>query len=416
MSLALYAAGTATKKSTEIKRKINYDQLLSQLNERSSCDDWVKYKREHPECKSKLFIDSGAFTAHTKGKEVDVDDYIQYINSIDDQVTTFAQVDHIPGVWGKPKTPEQLAEAPKLSWENYLYMVDKVKSAKKLQPIFHQGEDFKYLIQMVNYKYDENVLDKSIVGQPIDYIGLSCNKELSTTEWVDWFTKCFKIIHESSNPNVKTHAFGMTSLKVLEQFPFTSADSTSWIRSASFGNVILNYGSVYVSSWNKNDPSYILNQSKAIQEEVAKKCNKYNMSFFELLDEATTEDRDVVLEKITSLANKTKKALGKVNIVFEIPEYTNKYIIDIKEELTKNVKIAVDEYLETCADESLKEVVQNTYEIFNVKLNGGEFNGKKEKGINAPAGIRADFNLYSLKEWVDNYKYIGTTYYENDLW
>ena len=408
MGLDLYAAGCATKPSTELKRKLGYDQLLSQLNERSSIKEWVNYLRANPDCKSKLFIDSGAFTAYTKGKEVDVDDYIKLINEIDDCVKVFAQVDKIPGRWGVKQTPEELAEAPRQSWENYLYMVERVKSPKKLLPIFHQGEDFKWLKNMINYKYSD--------GSYIDYIGISCNKEYSTGEWIEWFTKCFKIIHESLNPNVKTHAFGMTSLKILEQFPFTSADSTSWIRSASFGNIILNYSAIYASSWNRSDKGYILNQPKAIQDEVAAKCKNYDMTYFELIDEAYTEDRNIVLDKITQLAQKTQKALGKVNIKFEIPEYTNKYIIDIKEELTKNVKTATDSYLETCADESLKEVVQNTYEIFNVKLNGGEFNGKKEKGINAPVGIRACFNLWSLKEWLNNYKYIGTTDYEADLW
>ena len=33
---------------------------------------------------------------------------------------------------------------------------------------------------------------------------------------------CFKMISESNNPHVKTHAFGMTSLKLLEQYPFTN--------------------------------------------------------------------------------------------------------------------------------------------------------------------------------------------------
>ena len=185
MGFDLYAAGSFNKDSTDLKRELGYDQLLSQLNERKACIEWVEYKRAHPECKSKLFIDSGAYTAHTKGKEVDVDEYINFMNSIDDQVYVFAQVDKIPGEWGKPKTPEQLAEAPILSWENYKYMVKRVKSPKKLLPIFHQGEDFKYLEQMLNYVYPEDVLDKSCVGQPIDYIGISCNKELSSTEWVE---------------------------------------------------------------------------------------------------------------------------------------------------------------------------------------------------------------------------------------
>ena len=283
MGFKLYAAGSFNKDSVDLKRKLGYDQLLSQLNERKACIEWAEYLRAHPECKSRLFIDSGAYTAHTKGKEVDVDEYINFINSIDDVVSVFAQVDKIPGEWGKPKTPEQLAQAPIDSWNNYLYMVTKVKSPKKLLPIFHQGEDFKYLKTMLEYKYTEG----DIAGQPIDYIGISCNKELNSSDWIEWFKKVFKIIRDSSNPNVKTHAFGMTSLKILEQFPFYSADSTSWVRSASFGNLMVGYTTVYVSNRNLNDPSHINNQSPAVKKAVADICNKYGFN----LDDIVNDDK-----------------------------------------------------------------------------------------------------------------------------
>lgn len=285
MGFDLYAAGSFNPASTQLKRELGYDQLLSQLNEKKSVYEWVTYKREHPECKSKLFIDSGAYTAHTKGKEVDVDAYIKFMNEIDDQVYIFAQVDKIPGVWGQPKTPEQLAEAPILSWENYKYMVTRVKSPKKLLPIFHQGEDFKYLKQMLEYTYPEDVMDKSCVGQPIDYIGISCNKEVSSNEWIDWFGKAFKIIKDSPNPNVKTHAFGMTSLRILEQFPFTSADSTSWVRTASFGNIMVGSSVVYTSNRNMMDPNHIYNQSKAVRDAVAEICKKYHFDIDEIVND-----------------------------------------------------------------------------------------------------------------------------------
>ena len=275
MGFDLYSAGAGSKDVLELKRRIGYDQLLSQLNERKACQEWADYKKEHPDCRSKLFIDSGAYSAHTKGKEVDVDDYISFINSIDEQVFVFAQVDKIPGRWGQPKTPEQLAEAPIVSWDNYLYMVDKVKSPKKLLPIFHQGEDFKHLKRMIEYKYTFGELE----GQPIDYIGVSCNKELTTQSWISWFNQVYKMIRDSSNPNVKTHAFGMTSLKVLEQFPFTSADSTSWVRSAGFGNILVGYTSIYMSDRNPNDSGHISNLSVALQEDIDKICKKYGFLF-----------------------------------------------------------------------------------------------------------------------------------------
>lgn len=37
MSFDLYAAGSFNKESTDLKRELGYDQLLSQLNERKAC-------------------------------------------------------------------------------------------------------------------------------------------------------------------------------------------------------------------------------------------------------------------------------------------------------------------------------------------------------------------------------------------
>lgn len=276
MGFMLYAAGTGRKECQELIKKIGYNQLLSQLNERTSILKWVDYIRKNPDCKSKLFIDSGAFSAHTKGKEVDVDDYINFMNEIDDAVYIFAQVDKIPGRFGQPKTPEQLADAPRESWENYLYMVDKVKSRDKLLPIFHQGEDFKWLRNMLEYKHPD--------GKPIWYIGVSPANDVSVSEKKKWLEIVYKIIAESSNPNVKTHAFGMTTLNVLEQHPFTSADSTSWILCAANGAIIINGKAVHISDRRIHDSQNVLNRSVAIQDDVKKLVESKGFDFQKLTE------------------------------------------------------------------------------------------------------------------------------------
>lgn len=276
----IYAAGNGTKKVVDFKREIGYDQLLSQYTERKSLLEWVSYLREHPECKCQLFVDSGAFTAHTKGIEVDVDEYIKLINEIDDQVTVFAQVDKIPGRWGQPKTIEQVTSAPRESWENYLYMVDKIKSPQKLLPIFHQGEDFKWLENMLNYKYTSGPLK----GQYIDYIGLSCNKELSSKDWIAWFENCFQTIKNSPNPNVKTHAFGMTSLKILEQFPFTSSDSTSWLKFGAYGSILIKGKPYYISERNPLNDKHIETQSPEVKREIIKEIERMGFKYEDLLN------------------------------------------------------------------------------------------------------------------------------------
>lgn len=273
----LYFAGTVGKDCTDLIRNLNCCQLLSQLNERKSILGWVEYLKTHPECTCKLFIDSGAFSAHTKGKEVDLDDYINFVNEIDDYVYIFAQLDKIPGKFGQPKTEQELADAPRLSWENYLEMVPRVKSRDKLLPIFHQGEDFKWLRNMLEYTHED--------GSHIKYIGISSTNDLPTNEKVKWFDECFKTIKASSNPDVKTHAFGMTIEKVLEQFPFTSADSTGWIMVGANGGIKVNTKIVSLSSLSTHKSSHIDQRSLAVQESILKKIKEFGFTLDELVED-----------------------------------------------------------------------------------------------------------------------------------
>lgn len=290
MEFYLYAAGSGGKSVVDYKRKIGYHQLLSQYAERKALLEWVEYLREHPDCKCKLFVDSGAYTAHTKGIDIDVDEYIELINNITDQVTVFAQVDKIPGRWGQPKTVEQVMSAPKESWDNYLYMVNKIKEPQKLLPIFHQGEDFKWLENMINYRYTEGPLK----GQYIDYIGISCNKELSSKEWIPWFEKCFETIRKSNNPNVKTHAFGMTSLKIIEQFPFTSSDSTTWLKFAAYGSILVKGKPYYISNRNELGEKHIESLTPQVKEEIVKELSRLGFKYEDVLKDETGDMRLLV--------------------------------------------------------------------------------------------------------------------------
>lgn len=238
MAFNLYFAGSKTRGVEERIWENNSPRLFSYLHEK-------KQILERTEKGFKTFVDSGAYSAHTKGKEIDIDHYIGWLNEHDEGVDIAAELDHIPGVFRKPKTPAQLAEAPIISWDNYLYMIERVKNWEKILPIFHQGEDFKYLEQMLEHK------------PTIPYIGISPANDLPVVRKIVWIDKVFKIIKQSSNPNVKTHAFGMTSLHVLEQYPFYSADSTSWIMTAANGGIMTEFGVKVVSSKATKDRKHV---------------------------------------------------------------------------------------------------------------------------------------------------------------
>lgn len=265
----LYFAGGDNQAWRGYLIKHGANRLASWLNDKDVISAWIGNK-----AKGNLFIDSGAFSAHTKGREVNVDKYIELVNSLDEHITIFAQLDKIPGEFGKPKTRKQCIEAPLMSWENYLYMRERVKSPDKLLPIFHQNEDFDWLLNMLETTFD---------GKHIPYIGVSPANDRSTKAKNEWFETVFRLIAQSSNPKVKTHAFGMTSLPVLERYPFTSADSTSWIMTGANGGIMTPYGIVTISAKQVGNPQHICHAPLEEQRQVESLCVKYGFNFEDLM-------------------------------------------------------------------------------------------------------------------------------------
>ena len=264
----LYFAGSDNPAWREylISKKAN--RLASWINDRNVIEAWIENK-----AKGKLFIDSGAFSAHTVGKEVDIDKYIEFLNERDEFIYIAAELDKIPGKFGKPKTRKECLEAPLIGWENYLYMRERVKSPDKILPVFHQNEDFDWLVTMLETTFD---------GKHIPYIGVSPANDRSTKEKNEWFETVFRIIGQSSNPNVMTHAFGMTSLPVLERYPFTSADSTSWIMTGANGGIMTPNGTVVISDKQTDNPQHISHQTSAEIQQVKDLCKKYKFKFEDL--------------------------------------------------------------------------------------------------------------------------------------
>lgn len=190
------------------------DMLVSQIDRRT-VNQVLDWKREGF-CRWFL-LDSGAFSWHTGKWRGTVDDYIDYINTVAEDIDACAQLDTIPGQYRQPKTPEDYIQSAEKSWENFLYMRSKIKCPEKLMPVFHMGEDTKYLKQMLEWRSED--------GQMLEFIGLSPANDRGKTDRMLFLDDMYKIIHKSSNPDVKTHIYGFTSLDAMAKFPCFSADS-----------------------------------------------------------------------------------------------------------------------------------------------------------------------------------------------
>lgn len=234
-----------------------FDILVSQLD-RSAIKKTIKWKHEGF-CRW-LFIDSGAYSVHTGNAKITADEYIDYINSIDEDIDVCAQLDTIPGHFGQPKSQRDYEESATKSWENYLYMRSKLKSPEKVMPVFHFGESFEALGNMLSWR-DEN-------GNKLDYVGISPANDASQAQKNIYLREVADYIAKSDNPTVKTHLYGMTSIDALSKYPCYSADSISHRLISGYAKVLIpEFGVISVSK-----------KSRSVK-------TKSNMSFIDTADD-----------------------------------------------------------------------------------------------------------------------------------
>lgn len=161
-----------------------------------------------PKRQIKLIMDSGAYSAWRLGKPIDLKQYCDFLERNLDWIEHPVALDVI-----NPKDPEAAAAA---SFENLKYMRSRGLNPV---PVYHVGEDVKWLFKMLD------------LG--CDYIGLSASSLVSRNKVNDWYAMAWShLVDSQGRATVRAHAFGEGRYDSLRRFPWYSADSTSWIYAA----------------------------------------------------------------------------------------------------------------------------------------------------------------------------------------
>lgn len=261
----LYFAGIQALELDEYLSSKNCNRLFSYA------DKPKKRLQMFDKTSGKVFMDSGAFgVAHSK-KEITLDEYIQFINETP-RVNLFANLDVIP--W--PELNVQTAEvSAKQSWDNYVYMLEHVNTEylHKIVPVYHYGEEFKWLEKILN---GHN-------GYKPSYIAFGGRGGVHTKKLYNSLDTFFKIVKDI-NPQVKVHAFGITVLDILSRYPFTSADSTSYLKTAVNGGIYLDClkRTLKISTQTKKDPLNYLHLDNHLKQIVKQEIEKYGYTDTEL--------------------------------------------------------------------------------------------------------------------------------------
>jgi hypothetical protein len=163
--------------------------------------------------KINLFLDSGAYSAWSKGVTIDIDEYISFIKKNIKYITVYANLDVIGD--------------PEATYRNQKYMESK---GLRPLPVFHSTlEPYSWLKKYIDEEYE--------------YIGLGgmAGGSISKKDIVPILDEVFEkyICDKDGMPKVKVHGFGMTSLELLLKYPWYSVDSTSWVMTGRFGSVMV---------------------------------------------------------------------------------------------------------------------------------------------------------------------------------
>jgi hypothetical protein len=172
----------------------------------------------------RVFLDSGAYSAFTKGHEIDVRTYAQWIRDNNDLIELFndperQRVHFMASVLDKIGQGRESADG---TFANQKRLED---MGIMCLPCYHYGEP-------------EYVLEYYLTHYP--YITIGGMVPISVPQLQMWLDRIWKnyLTHPDGTRRVKVHGFGLTSIPLMTRYPWYSVDSAAWVQKAMFGNVI----------------------------------------------------------------------------------------------------------------------------------------------------------------------------------
>lgn len=155
-----------------------------------------------------IFLDSGAFSAYTQGVEIDLPTYCRFIQEHNDIIDVASVLDAVGD--------------PLKTWQNQQAM--EALGTRPL-PCFHYGEDERYLEYYVkNY----------------EYITLGGMVPISTPALRLWLDRLWEqyLTGPDGRARIKVHGFGLTTISLMQRYPWYSVDSSSWVQISSIGAIL----------------------------------------------------------------------------------------------------------------------------------------------------------------------------------
>lgn len=160
-----------------------------------------------------MFLDSGAFSADSRGEPVVNEDYIAFCQEHGSEFEAIAALDVIGD--------------QKASYQNYRALRD---AGVSCVPAFHPNEPWSALERLVEET------DYVALGGMVPHLKGGARSSL-----VRWLARCFHVCRD-----VRVHGFGVNARTLLAMFPWYSVDSTTWLVGTRYGSIsVRNYDGSY---------------------------------------------------------------------------------------------------------------------------------------------------------------------------
>jgi hypothetical protein len=142
---------------------------------------------------TKLILDSGAYSAFTQKKKIDLDEYISYVKKNEKYLEVYFNLD-VLGNGSK-------------SYINWVYMRT---AGLNPVPVFHITNDLRDLRFLERY-----------IAQT-DYVAIGAIANMSTSKRMESLDRVWKdhLTDKDGMPKLKVHGFGLTSIRVMRTFPW----------------------------------------------------------------------------------------------------------------------------------------------------------------------------------------------------
>lgn len=203
---------------------------------------------DYPEVK--IFLDSGAFTLENeKVKDIQkyLDDYIDYILKYNDRLLAYANLDDVHDV--------------EIGWKNQMYMESR---GVRPVPVYHYGEEFKWAEKYIN-EYDYIGVGGVARGIPVGSLRALLDRVFD--------------YREKKGLKTKVHGFGITGYQFMMRYPWYSVDSTTWLKQAGFGRILLPRFNAIKQDWDYMSTPFVISVSDISKVKEDTEHSHYSLIF-----------------------------------------------------------------------------------------------------------------------------------------